>query len=102
MELAARLEASRTILELNWIPREENQEADDLSNLKSSAFDPARRVPIEVASIPWLVLDKALPEGAAYFADLQRKRAEASGGGGAPARALKAAKGHRLRDREPW
>ena len=34
MELAARLEESRTILELNWIPREENQEADDLSNLK--------------------------------------------------------------------
>ena len=44
MELSSRLETLGAKLECEWVPRELNQEADDLSNFISDGFAPALRV----------------------------------------------------------
>ena len=41
MELSEEMRGQQVVLDLRWMPRETNQEADDLSNLKTGAFDPA-------------------------------------------------------------
>ena len=55
-------------LDLDWAPRELNQEADDLSNMRTSAFDPEKRVNLDITRIPWMVLDTAVASGSEYFA----------------------------------
>ena len=39
--------ARRAALDLDWPPRDENQEADDLSNVKTMDFDESRRIRVE-------------------------------------------------------
>ncbi len=50
MELAAQLSHRHLDLNLVWRRREENTEADDLTNQRFGAFDPARRV--DAAGVP--------------------------------------------------
>ena len=67
MELATRLEASRLQLDLDWVPRELNQEADDLSNGILDKFDPELRVPVDLGMVQWQMLDRLMkPFGMAY------------------------------------
>ena len=44
MELAHELDQKGITMGLSWIPRDQNCEAGDLSNLKADAFDPALRI----------------------------------------------------------
>ena len=44
MELAAQAELRGVRMDVEWTPREGNQEADDLSNLLTSTFDPRKEV----------------------------------------------------------
>ena len=46
MQLSSELSKARLSLRLKWRPREENTEADDLTNEKFSEFDPAKRVDV--------------------------------------------------------
>ena len=59
-ELVAQLRQRRMNLHLGWAPRLQNEEADALTNGNFTAFDPARRVEVEVKSLPWLVLPQML------------------------------------------
>ncbi len=63
MELAAQSEALGVRLALDWVPRDWNQEADSLSNGVTDGFDPTRRIHIDWARVPWLVLDWAMSAG---------------------------------------
>ena len=61
MELSARLEAMGARLDAQWAPRELNQEADDLSNMKTEAFDPRLRKGTSHAdSIPLVIIPHLL------------------------------------------
>ncbi len=64
MEIAAQSENLGVRLALDWVPREWNQEADQLSNGCSDGFSQHLRVDIDWASVSWEVLDWALAEGA--------------------------------------
>ena len=63
MELAARAELRKVRMEGEWTPRERNQEADDLSNLRASNFDPSKEVKMELEGQSWLVLPALLQSG---------------------------------------
>ena len=41
MELAAQMQDKELNLQLHWVPRDQNTEADELSNFNASRFDPA-------------------------------------------------------------
>ena len=50
MELASRLAAGKRSLGLKWAPREQNVEADELSNGLTHRFDPALEVKVEISA----------------------------------------------------
>ncbi|CAE8637632.1 unnamed protein product [Polarella glacialis] len=57
MQLATTLSLRRLQLRLDWRPREENSEADDLTNDRFSDFDETERI-----LISWEQVDKSLLE----------------------------------------
>ena len=60
MELAAQAEMRGVRMEDE---REQNPEADDLSNLKTSSFDPHKEAKINLKGQSWLVLPELLEAG---------------------------------------
>ena len=52
MQLSFCLAKARTVLDLQWRPREENTIADDLTNEVFKAVDPSRRVPLRFEDLP--------------------------------------------------
>ena len=120
MELAAQLEARGAELHLEWIPRAMNKEADALADGRTEGFDPSRRVAADVRNIGWLVLDRLLASGEAFYKDANKirerrknkTRAAATDDAGpdsgvAPAirpaqKKREGGKRQKLREREPW
>jgi len=77
METAAQLHAKNLNMNLCWRRRDDNQEADDLTNLKFDAFDPERRIPVDVPTLPFIMLNELMDRGGAFLAELDSRRAEA-------------------------
>ncbi len=95
MELAVVLEEADLQLELAWTPREFNQEADDLSNGLTEAFDPARRVDIDAADAGWHILGEWMDLGLRFFEENARAQP-------LPRRPARRRREERLRHRDPW
>ena len=84
-------------LNLTWAPRDQNEEADALTNGEYGAFDGSRRVPVELEKISWNILPGMLKAaGEIYDA---AKEAKGQGGESAAGPALKRG---RMRERDPW
>ena len=60
MELACQLEKYKLDLSLAWIPREQNEPADDLSKGRFELFEEANRVEVEMENLPFVVLYKLM------------------------------------------
>ncbi len=99
MELAAQLKARGYLLDLRWLPRELNQEADRLSKGQLQDFCDQHRMTINPADMDWLVLDRMMKLGTAFHQENQQLRAKLSKNKYAP---IKRKRGQRLRDRDPW
>ncbi len=72
MEIAARSEALRIRLAIDWVPRDMNSEADSLAGGHHNSFSPHHRRVVQWDRIRWLVLDWALDLGAAFFQEHAR------------------------------
>ena len=57
MELALQLQRQEADLELFWLPRLQNEEADALTNQCYITFDPAQRCRFDVAKFEGIVLN---------------------------------------------
>ena len=60
MELACQLDKYKLDLSLAWIPREQNEPADDLSKGKFDLFDEKNRLEVEIENLPFIVLYKLM------------------------------------------
>ena len=100
MELSAQLRAKNLLLQVAWRPRDENTEADALTNENFEGFDPALRVPVAWKDLQWLVLPALARDAETHFVELQKLRAEARKAPRRPSPQLK--RRARLREREPW
>ena len=104
-ELAEQLRARQAELSLQWIPRDQNEEADDLTNSEFRRFRLDRRIPVEVESMKWLVMDSLMRSAEDIYQvvkaarDLRGSAAVSSESGG---RRGKRRPEERLRAREPW
>ncbi len=98
MELSAQLEARSQRLELLWVPREANVEADDLANGRTDAFDPMKRINIDLAAQNWLVLNGLLEAGQQY--DNERRARQTLPRAQAPKRVKRMGQSFRFTD--PW
>ena len=100
VELSEELRSRKVALGLDWLPREENQEADDLSNVKTTDFDESLRVHFAAADLTWHVLVGMMQASQELFDAIVEERAACAGraaasGGG------RGRRGRRVR-LEPW
>ena len=84
-ELAAQLKKRCLRLDLQWVPRDQNEEADGLTNLDFSSFDPGRRMDLKIADLRFEVLDAYMAAATALYDDVVKMR---SAGAGAAPRAI--------------
>ncbi len=95
MELACQLENRAQRLQLSWVPRELNDEADRLSRGDTSGFCDANRVRLRPDEVKWEVLHKYMDLGLS-LEKLKRPRGEATG------RRVRPTKRVPFRERDPW
>ena len=76
MELSEQLDSRSSWLRLHWSPRDQNQEADALTNGDVHQFSAANRIHIDPADMKWIVLEEMLEAGGSMTEELVRLRAE--------------------------
>ena len=76
MQLSSALARARIYLNLSWRPREQDVEADDLTNEKFDDFDPSTRVNFDLTDLDLGILDKLVETRGAF--DRAKTLAQAS------------------------
>ena len=76
MELTEQLSARDRWLRLAWAPRQQNEEADALTNACFEGFDPERRVHLDPAAIQWTVMSGMMKAGGGLVEELVRLKME--------------------------
>ena len=118
MELAAQLEARSATMELLWIPRDQNSEADRLADSDIGGFSPSLRVAASLDDVRFLVLPDLVQAGLHWYeeavakhrrdrspSDRRRSAEGAAGSRPLPQQAVQGVRGPKrpkLREREPW
>ena len=88
------------MLRARWVPRDQNEEADALTNSDFRHFSPEKRVPVDLATMPFGVLHGLLEKGEEYLTEVAAARAMRSSTRSEPAK--KRLKGETLREKQPW
>ena len=60
MELSCQLGMHRLELDLSWAPRDQNEEADALTNEDFEGFSANNRIEVDVEKLPFIVLGRLL------------------------------------------
>ncbi len=98
MELATILESLNFSLDLRWLPRDKNGEADRLSKGDFTGFASENRITVTAAELGWNVLPDLMSMGEAFHKEVQRKKSD----GHLATLTRKKRRGERLRDVDPW
>ena len=85
------------VLNLGWVPRDQNEEADALTNCDFAAIDTSRRLHVNVAEIVWLTLPRMLEVAEQIFDRVRKSKAD-----GGPPRASAPHVASSFRQRHPW
>ena len=100
-ELATQMRAEDLELDLQWIPRNQNEHADAITNGRTGALDPALRIQVEVAALPFIVLNEMMAVTDHSYREVRAKTeskpvpaTRATSGGGSRKRPL--------RETDPW
>ena len=104
MEIAARMCGRNVALDLRWAPRDQNFEADELSNSIKHRFNPLNEVKIKVEELDFLVLPEMLKKGRKLYEAVQagKEQRRAAKQAGFETRSRKKSKAARLRITDPW
>jgi hypothetical protein len=80
VELAEQLRSRGALLDLTWVPRDDNAPADALTNLDFSLFNPDLRLDCKLKEVPWLVLPELMKVSADLYEEVcsQREKAKAT------------------------
>ena len=76
MELSEMMKVRDLSATLRWVKREDNQEADDLTNEEFEKFQPEKRRHVKSCNIHWLVLDKLMKESSSLYEEINLKKQE--------------------------
>ena len=106
MELAHQMKLRHVLLRARWLPRLQNQEADDLTNDEVRHFDPAKRIHVELKDLNFKLMESLFEVGDDYEAERARARAKAGKanqlGQDGKASALGGRKRRGMRETDPW
>ena len=100
MEVSYQCRMRGLSLRADWVPRLENQEADDLTNMEFKSFDPAKRLDVRLEDLEFGVLKHLFDVGDSYLAEIEHLKSLATIQTKA-GRKRKLA-GDSLRERDPW
>ena len=89
-------------LELNWIPREQNTEADELSNMETRRFQDKHRVKVVVEELKFTLLDELLDQGEKLYQLIEKVKDATPSPGLPTAKKRKRKPETRLRATHPW
>ena len=56
-----------------WVRRDDNQGADDLTNLEFSKFDLGRRREVTEKDLKWIVMDDLLKESEVLYKEVRER-----------------------------
>ena len=101
MELSEQMKQRGLELNLRWIPREENDLADAITNSDFSRFDPEKRIPINVAELKWLFLPEAMRWSKEVY-DIAHRPKDKKRTTATIWKAAKLSAAKRLRTTDPW
>ena len=108
MELAHQMRKRRLVLRANWVPRDQNQEADDLTHLEFRHFDERRRIPVSLEDLDFGVMTELFECGDQYIAELDEQRRKAKEQAakeaekGAGKKRKRQLRGQTLSQTQPW
>ena len=103
MEAAAQMEHQQLDLQLRWVPRELNTEADALSNLRFTGFSASNRIEADLSSLPFRVLPRLIKAAEEISKTKSLALVSRSDTGTQRQRPrLKVAPAKRLRVAQPW
>eukprot|EP00438_Fugacium_kawagutii_P019241 Skav234689 [mRNA] locus=scaffold3643:121276:121746:- [translate_table: standard] len=71
MELACQLDRLEVDLELGWVPRAQNYQADDLTNEKFDEFTEENRIEVDFKNLPFIVMGKLMEEAGKLDSELK-------------------------------
>jgi hypothetical protein len=93
-ELSAQLEHRRMLFEMSWVPREQNAEADAITNGDVDWLEPRHKVATDLEQLPFLILRELLSKGAGFYEQLDTANLDALEAHSKDPRSL--------RVRDPW
>ena len=103
MELSRQLADMRSELQLHWIPREQNEESDDLSKGKLEAFDPSNQIVVDFSTIKFKVIPKLMEHAMAFDKEIQLRKSSKELAKQQTSLSLgKTPPSEKLRLRQPW
>ena len=102
VQLSCMLEQRGLWLDLEWTPREQNVEADALTNEDFTLFDPLKRIEVNWSVARYPILEKFMARGVELFTELEAARRERREAGVAPKDGHGRAKRRKRRESEPW
>eukprot|EP00438_Fugacium_kawagutii_P028291 Skav219866 [mRNA] locus=scaffold777:33085:36336:+ [translate_table: standard] len=71
MELACQLNLAQVELELSWVPRGQNEEADALTNERFEDFDESKRIVVNYEDLGFIMLEKLMAKAGELDQDLR-------------------------------
>ena len=98
MELAKQLEDFGLDLDLCWVPREQNEEADDFSKGRYERFEMSNRIVVEMENIQFKILRKMLNSAMEFDKEIKEKKTSKE----AVSASSKIPAGQKLRVTQPW
>ena len=101
MEVVHQCRRRGLALRANWVPRLENQEADDLTNMEFKSFDPKKRLDVDLERLEFGVLQDLFNVGDAYVSELADLKSKSKATVERVEKRRKLA-GDSLRERDPW
>ena len=102
LELSEQLRTRQLCLQLVWRKRDENAEADSITNEDFSGFNGARRMTVDPASLPWLVLPELMEASKLLYQGIVDERERATLLPKRPFVWKKTAANKRFRTSQPW
>ena len=91
-------------MDLLWTPRDQNEEADALTNGEFTGFTAAHRVEVDLGPHSWKILPAAMKEAEDIYEKVKERRAARRDQGGIPLEAQGGGRrvGQKLRETDPW
>ena len=89
-------------LDLGWVPRDQNTEADALTNNEFSGFLPEKRIEKNFEDIQFEVLDKLIEKAGELDKDIKLAKSSKEMKGDRPEETLRKRKRGQTRWEDPW